>query len=334
MTERIDLYSSFSHYLDHLLPVFLALDPSERGDVWLSPQIFDLADAVGLPAARCGLPAPSGRPCLVAGYRDHATVGRRTILLEHGAGQQYRGDARSREDPSYAGSPGYDRCVLFLAPHDRVAQLWRKRYPSTPAVAVGCPKLDRLHAKLPRRMTGSQSTVAVSFHWDCRLIPETTSAWPHFDAALPAFAETMRANGVRVLGHAHPRIARRLRPRWDELGVEWADAHSVLSQADLLAVDNSSFAPEFASLGKPVLWLNAPWFRRDVEHHGRFWEWSRGQVECDDPDRLADAVLGALADPPEVRAAREAMVASVYVATDGGASQRAVDAIRAVIHLG
>jgi glycosyltransferase involved in cell wall biosynthesis len=93
---------------------------------------------------------------------------------------------------------------------------------------------------------------------------------------------------------------------------------------------NTSALPEFASLGKPVVWMNAPWYRRGMNHGGRFWEWPAGQVQVDAPTELAAAVEAALEDPPAVAEARAAMLAKVYVATDGKATERAVAAIAAM----
>ena len=50
------------------------------------------------------------------------------------------------------------------------------------------------------------------------------------------------------------------------------DFDEVMERSTLYICDNSSTLYEFASTGRPVVVLNAPWFRRDIEHGLRFWE--------------------------------------------------------------
>lgn len=293
-------------------------------------------------------------PVIVAGFADVSKMaGRPLIYVEHGAGQTYPGDVRSATNGSYSGGLGLGDVVLFLGPSETVAARWRERYPATPAVAVGCPRLDPWHdgsrsspssvASLAstshsgdsgqgRPARTDRSTIALAFHWDCPLIPETRSAWSHYEHGIRGPVAAWRAAGLRVLGHGHPRAWRQLRPQWIAAGVEPVESFAeVLDRADLLVVDNSSVGPEFASTGRPVVWLNAPWYRRDVEHGGRFWDWPAGQVQVDDVDGLAGGVEIGLSDPRIVADSRARMVAEVYAHVDGHAAERAANAIREVI---
>jgi hypothetical protein len=77
---------------------------------------------------------------------------------------------------------------------------------------------------------------------------------------------------------------------------------------------------EFAATGRPVVVLNAPPFRRNVEHGLRFWEAAGVGVNVERAAGLVDAVDAAVADAPQVRAAREAAVAVVYQPLRGGAA--------------
>lgn len=263
----------------------------------------------------------------MAGWRDAQTVRPAPVVyLEHGAGQSYDGDRTAVGCGSYSGGLGLDHARLFLCPSRAVADRWNDAYPEVPAVAVGCPKLDRWHAQ-PRGIARGPAprTVAVTFHWECRLVPETRSAFGHYARALPRLAA---CPDWRLLGHGHPRMWGRLRREWRRLGVPHTpDLADVLDQADLLIGDNTSALPEFASTGRPVVWLSAPWYRREVDHGGRFWRWPEGQVHVEHPSDLVAAVTEALADAPAVRAARDAMMREVYAYTDGRAAQRAADAI-------
>jgi hypothetical protein len=285
--------------------------------------LADTIEVHGLPNVRYGFPPPGDTPTLTAGFVDEQQCRRPCIYVEHGAGQTYL----EVDDPSYNGSSGHEQCILFLSPSETVAQRWRTRYPNVPVVAVGVPKLDHLH-RTARRPRSATPIIAVTFHSHASLLPETHGAWSSYDSALPELA----AAYPMMLGHGHPRLWRQLRPRWEALGVEPVDdLNEVFARANLLVADNTSALPEAASLGIPLLWLNAPWYRREVHHGQRFWEWPEGQVSCDEPGDLVAAVGRALDDPQPVREAREAMVRSVYIATDGNATERALAAIRDVI---
>lgn len=345
----VDAYASLQHYYDHLAPVWLQLK-----ELGVAGTLYGPRPSTWGPTLR-GTRPNGTRPILVASYADYERVAPGPVIyLEHGAGQTYDGDKSSARNPCYSGGAGLGRVVLFLCPSETVADRWRAQY-SAPAVAVGCPKLDAWHARLvaPSRSDGElpvspaasrgadgdgdprvgppsdrPATVAVTFHWRCPLVPEAMSAWAHYDRALTDLARWARESGVRLLGHGHPRIASHLERRWRSLEIPHTRRLSdVFDHADVLIGDNTSALPEFASLGRPVLWLNAPWFRRDVEHGGRFWCWPRGQISVDGPGDLIDGLHAAMRDEPDVRASREAMVRSIYAHTDGAASERAARSI-------
>lgn len=321
----IDTYAALPHYAEHIAPVWAALPDHLRGEAW--------APRVGCWWGRRLQRGPA-RPVLVASYGDALKMrGRATVYLEHGAGQVYVGDPAAAESGSYSGGPGHDRALLFLAPSDEVADRWRARYPDVPAVAVGCPKLDPWHLGRRERADSDRwPVVAVTFHWDCHLLPETRSAAPWFQRGLAELVAEVRRLGGSVLGHGHPRAWKACTRLWHSLGVEPVERMAdVLDRADLLVGDNTSALPEFASTGRPVLWLNAPWYRREVHHGGRFWRWPEGQVQADHPEQLVPALHQALADPPEVAASRDRMVRAVYAHRDGRAADRAAAAIVEVL---
>lgn len=285
------------------------------------------------------------RPVLVAGFADMQRVNPSpVVLLEHGAGQAYV----DTDSGSYSGGAGWERARLFLCPNEAVARRWRATY-RAPAVVVGCPKLDRWHhgARYSAQnfarnrpldsLEGLEPvqrrpTVAITFHWECSIVPETRSAWQHYDRSLPDLVTWAEQAGVELLGHGHPRLWGKIERRWRRLGVEPVEHFAdVLERADLLVGDNTSALPEFASTGRPVLWLNAPWYRRDVDHGGRFWTWPQGQVCVDEPGELPERILQALADPPPARLSRSRMVQRVYPLRDGQAAERAADAIERIL---
>lgn len=315
----LDAYASFSHYADHLVPVWRELDVGLRGQ-WGGPSGSTWATQFPRAYQRERMRAP----LMVAGLADAQRFpGRPLVYVEHGAGQHYPGDVRSLAHGSYAGGKGLDQVGLFLCPNQDVADRWTTQYPAR-SVVVGCPKLDEL-IRNPRAW--STTVVAVSFHWDCPLIPETKSAYPHHQSALRPLADTLRAAGAQLVGHSHPRGVRQLQGVWGRLGVPyWRDARQVLRYADVLVCDNSSLMYEAAALGKPVVVLNAPWYRRDVHHGLRFWDYVPG-VQVDNPVDVVDAVLEAVAHPEVGHDLRSRAVAKAYAVTDGTSSSRAARAV-------
>lgn len=326
-------YASLAHYADHIQPILDALSDDLDGDMW-SPSSRK-------PWGRSwGPETPSGGLWVVAGYADAVRLrGRPLVYVEHGAGQTYPGDMRSAGHGAFSGGDGLDHVRLFVCPSETVADRWRARYPDAAVAVVGCPKMDQWLGFTDRRLlsprildhpVGSKRgpVVAWTFHHENAQIPEQQSARTQYRHMIPAVRDAVADGGGILLGHGHPRNWENLRAMWRRYDVPCtAELGEVFDRADLLLVDNSSAGPEFASLGRPVVWLNAPWYRRDVDHGGRFWAWPQGQVQVDHPDDLVDAVRLALTDPPEIRTARERMVESIYAYTDGRSAERAAEAV-------
>lgn len=291
----IDALASEPHYRAHIEPVWEALDPKIRGTFH-------------------NRRAPLGsRVFLVASYRDLWALGDRpTILLEHGAGQSYLGG-----HPAYAGGSGRDHVVLFCCPNAQSARLNAAAYPSARVAVTGDPSLEALR----RIVYEPDGTVAVAFHWDAQALPETRWAWPHYRDALAELARH-----AKVIGHAHPRAFGVLAPWYAAHGIEpVADFSDVCRRAAVLVADNTSAMFEFAALGHPVVVLNAPWYRRDVNHGGRFWDWADVGVQVDEPEALLKAIATALEDPPEVASRRREITTEIYPVSDAVAAT--VDAI-------
>lgn len=282
---KIRLFARKPHYRAHLTPIWEKLPAEYKLE---GPfQQFDRLLIAGGPDIRHGHPY---------------------IYVEHGAGQSYTGVSV----PGYAGGSGHDACELFICPNEGVAARWLARYPDIPVAVVGCPRLDAYHGHVP-----PPNTVAITFHFDLHLVPETRTAFQHYAASLGQVVNEYRSQGWHVLGHAHPRFTKRLKPYWQRLGVDWTD--DPLWDASVLIADNTSLLAEFLALGRPVVALNAPWYRRNVHHGGRFWEWPLTYI--DGPDNLIALVLDELS-PPDWHP---------YAYADGKASERAVAAIVSVL---
>lgn len=312
---KVHAYASRAHYLAHLAPVHAALPEEIRGELIGPRRQYMRADAF------------AGDLVLVASWVDSQRWARRhrVIYLEHGAGQSYGGDPHAANHGSYAGGEGHDHTALFLCPSETVADRWRAVY-RAPAVAVGCPRLDDVERR------NEPDVAAFAFHWDNPLCNESRTALPHYARRLGVVVEDLRARGVRVLGHGHPRAAGHLKPMWRALGVEWCDdIDDVLRRAAVFVADNTSAMYEAAALDIPVVALNAPWYRRDVDHGLRFWSHVPG-VQCDGPDDLAELVLEQMQGGTVDDVAHRCVVAAhAYSAVDGKASARAAEAIMEVV---
>jgi len=312
---RVTGFATLPHYRAHIAPILAAIPVESRG------ALVDHVDG-----------APDEGPVIVAGFSDLAKLkGPRPIVyVEHGAGQTYVPDGGYvARHPCYSGSTHhlFKRVSLFVCPNATVATRWREVHPATPAVAVGCPRLDRWHPTAGRD-SGGPLTVGWTWHWGADIgVKEATSAYPYYRDALPRIVADVRSSGVDVIGHAHPRAHSVFADVWESCGVQWVeDPDRLFESCDLLVADNTSLLYEFASLNRPVVALNAPWYRRRVEHGLRFWSDVPG-IQADSPGTVADSIVEALTDPAEVAAARQATIRRVYAHVDGNAAARAAAAI-------
>lgn len=329
---RIVAYSSRPHYAAHLRPIVNALPPkvcdgeiySPRADGEWGPQIGRTDVFAG------NRPSAAGAVWLVASYVDAQHVDGPFVYVEHGAGQSYGGDPESRVNPSYAGGEGqaWDRCVLIIAPGN-VAGARHLMARKCPVALVGCPYLDpwRQFQRAVRRM-GTDRRVAFTFHWDgSGVCHEASSALAHYENGLGGAVVALRAQGWEVWGHGHPRAQAALEAVWHGLGVPWVSRAQIFDSADVLVADNTSLAWEFISLDKPVVFLDAPWYRRHVEHGLRFWRWTAAGVSAAEPWEIPIAVERAHIDDPRVAQLRAMATREVYAHTDGSSTERAVKAI-------
>lgn len=313
----IAAYASRRHFADHLAPIWLALPREVRGTFYVPT---DVAAWLARPSnphpvdVTAGFPDRRAKaPVLVAGISDHDAVRPRpTVFVNHGYGQSYPGTAGSE---SYSGGPGRERALLHIDPGPLAARATRAA--GYACVEVGCPRLDWLRPR--EQPVGEVVAIAIRSHTPPRGCPEQRPAWPHYEPTMPALASSFD-----LLGHGHPRGWERTERRWEALGVaSTADSYDVLRRASVVVTDTSSIGWEAASLGIPVVWCNAPWFRRHVEHGGRFWQPLPGLV-VDEPEELAPAISRALEG---FVSAWWGPVRTVYAYLDDRAAQRAAAVI-------
>ena len=312
----VDVYASAPHYVDHLAPIWNVLEGRGRFHV-SSPTVAARARSRGVPDPVVGQP-DGKRPVMVAAHRDELTVAGDIVLVEHGAGQHYGG-----HDASGMGQVR-DRIVLYLGPNQAVVDRMGAVAPNAVRVAVGCPKLDVWHGV--ERRTVVEPVVGVTWHWDARTWPESRWAFPHYRNRLADVAARWE-----TVGHGHPRSFGHVLSHYRRAGITpEPDPVSFLSRVDLLVADNTSLIFEAAAIGVPVVLLDAPWYRRHVEHGLRFWEWADIGARTGDPATLADTVAAGWANRDMYGPVREAMRDAVYGVWDGRAAERAAEAVARV----
>lgn len=323
----VDFLARESHHAEHIYPTWHSLPKTLRGTFYVHPKMLGQAAAAGVQAVSVE-DAESGPLTLVASYCDlklARSLGRLVAYSEHGAGQSYaKPDGSPVGSGSYVGAHDRAGVVGVLVPGRLSAERHRASHPTIPAHEVGVPKLDALHSARPSGL--EKPVVAVSFHWDCRVCAETRSAYRHYVAGLKSLAKRFE-----VIGHGHPRVLPHLKRHYERAGIEVVgDFEEVIERATVYAIDNSSTMYEWATLDRPVVVLNAPWYRRKVQHGLRFWSHADVGPHANTRGELPGAIEAAIEDPLGAAERRREIVRDVYVACDGRAAKRASDALRAL----
>jgi hypothetical protein len=272
---KIHAYASEAHYVEHLSAIWKHLPLQLQGSFFTVPGRFNgEADDV----------------FMLAGFNDVTDVlNNRIIYVEHGAGQKYAG---IKEDFArrYHGGQHPNRVVAYISPRQEVADSWGR-----PAFAAGSPVCDP-YQLFPETMTDpynpdSHPVAVITFHFDApQICPELHSAFDHYADKMPEIVAALQHQGYTVWGHRHPRFER-LRGYWDKLGLYEATVDEVRRYASIVIADNTSVLFEAMYLQRQTIALNAPWFRRDVEHGLRFWDHAPLD-QVDGPDGLIELVGG------------------------------------------
>jgi hypothetical protein len=245
---------------------------------------------------------PSGLPpgfALVASYRDLHSVRKggfkHIAYIEHGIGQSYAGDPRLAKHPAYAGGRDHGDVELFLVPNQHAGDRWMQANPNAHVLVHGSPRVEYLRSwfmESPEQRELAERfgpVVGVSFHWSSNMVPELKSALPYFGGDVQALTRK-----YHVLGHCHPKARTMMMPWFKQAGIEFVPSfENVLGRADVYVCDNSSTIYEFASLRRPVVLLNPPWYRRTINHGLRFWDAAGVGVQVNDRGSLLAGVTSA-----------------------------------------
>jgi len=325
----LDFYASSPHYIDHLEPVWTALEPAGIFGV-PTVELARHAQAKGIPAAETELrKSASGRPVLVASGDDARKAGSRPIaLMEHGVGQTYIDST----NVSYAGGDEREYVQLFLCPNKRVERINKARYPDATYAVVGTPYLDYfienrdLFLETRKR---KDPLVVISFHWPARVSIESGTAWPDWVHQLGALKDSVERRGWILRGHGHPRVLDRFRRAYQEVGIEVIEKwEQVMALASIYIVDNSSTLYEFAGAGNgPTIALRSSDWRTDVHHGLRFWDAVPGP-DLSPGDKIEKWLDVVMADNPSLKEKRANALEVAYSGTlDGDSTWRTVAAL-------
>jgi CDP-glycerol:poly(glycerophosphate) glycerophosphotransferase len=332
--KPVDFFARRTHFVDHTLPIWEAMEGA-RGKFYVPEIIAEYAIGKGITdvvplrsttdvsAIQC---APEGTsPLLVCAYGDLQAAKRKSpqrpfIMMEHGVGL-----TPSEAHAGYAGGTGMRRQVdLFLAPNDFIRTKTAKAIPGVPQVVIGTPKMDPW-AHRGWEIREHKPVVCISFHWNGEKVSrEAGNAFLHYRDVLDDLAHQ---DDFKLIGHGHPKYMWFLEKEYQARGIEVVyDFEEVMERADLYVNDCSSTMYEFCVTGKPVVIVNAPWFRRDVDLGIRFWQYTDIGPMINEPEQLLGAIYKMIQLPCDYETQREQMVKDLYPFL-GCSAQRAAGAI-------
>jgi len=327
MPQQIDFLATQPHYIDHISPIWDALSIDNVGAFYVPQNLIGYAQSrlknnmYLFAYENNSLDTYGLNPILVCAYGDmkHAhrmNPERQIYMMEHGTGHGFGTSA-------YPNGPGdRDLVSLFLPPNQYTAdKIHTVR--NTPCEVVGTPKLDWI-AGYPFHHS-SPATVCISFHHGGKRtrIPEAGSAFEHYKDSIAGLKQHFN-----LVAHGHPLSRVRDIPFYASINVPFIeDFTEVMRVADVYVNDLSSTLYEFMATGKPVVVLNAPWFRRDIQHGLRFWDYSDIGFEVNDLSELQKAIETTLLNPGLFLHRRKKAIQDLYPYL-GHSVQRAA----AVIH--
>lgn len=328
---KIDFFARRTHFVDHLLPVWQKIPQFHRGQFYVPdsisdyvPRDFHILETCKNPV-NC-YPPYSENPMVVCAYGDMERTYsedkktgkpiRNWIMMEHGVGLT---PAPEGDNAGYAGGLGLRKEVsLFLAPNEYIASKTAKVL-DTHQVVIGTPKLDKWSDYQP----ALSNKVAISFHWNGSHI--SSEAGNAFTFYKPVLEEVSKK--FSLLGHGHPKSIHQFKDFYDSISIPTIEQFELIMHlAGIYVNDCSSTLYEFLVTGKPVIILNAPWFRKGINWGIRFWDYTNVGLQVNRPEDLSNAILSTLEHPEQYKKQRDIAVRELYP-NIGRSSQIAADAI-------
>jgi len=318
--NKVNFFASEVQYFDHIIPVWKELPEEVKGTFYVSSWVmFARAEA----KENCVIGNESSGITLVSSWYDYKMTKGKVIYLEHGIGQQY-----GNNHPSYPAGKGKDRVILFLNQHHLTQEANQTAYPNAKNTIVGTPKMDNVSPQSVKHGTG---IVCISFHWECAVCPETMSAFNYYRDEVIRLAKTGK---FKIALHAHPKNS----GAWqDKIKRDikrynipfYENFEDVMNEAEVYVIDNSSTMFEFMVTGKPIIALNIPQYRRNIEHGLRFWS-HIGGLQVNHPHELEKMIELTLKDTQSFAVRRKEIVEELYP-YHTEATQRACNAIVEVL---
>ena len=317
--QKIDFLATEEHFAEHLLPLYHKLPEKHKGNFYTTQQATNVPWSTHDNRVEIIKKINSSNKerllFLASLLTDIAEKINRPIgWINHGAGQTY--------DTAKWRYKDHNNLHLCICSNEHYYNYVLNNSKCRNIAIIGTPKLDKWYNyKKPKN---DMPIIAISFHHDRQACSESMSAFPHFEEVLPQLFTQQK---WKILGHGHPRMIDKLIKIYNQYNIEYTkDFDEVLRRADLYICDHMSTLYEFATVdNKPVVVLNAPWYRRDVEHGLRFWEHSDVGINCNNPEDLFDCIEEALEDKPEQQMLRQKCLNAVYKYRDGKCTDRAVD---------
>jgi len=308
---KFNFIASDRHYIDHMLPIWENLLPQYMGFFYIHESLVNYVKNVknvrmynknSLKSDLRFFYNMSSEKIytITATYGDLelANIGEKNlILMEHGAGQMYNAC-----HPAWMRSNYNSNTVLLLATNEILAKRFKENN-NIPVEIVGCPKLDAMIFDNCIK----NDKIAISFHYNCQILPETQTAFKYYKDIIPKVAKEFN-----LLGHGHP-------VHWNFMEKYYKDNkikaiknfEQIAKQVDIYIVDNSSTLFEFAALDKPVIVLNCPAYRKDVEHGMRFWEFADIGLQVNKSEELIPTIYETINKDPQ-RERRIEIVKEIY----------------------
>ena len=333
---RIDFLAAQPHYLDHMAPVWYILPNRYKGIFWIPETMLDYVDGTLfhdplLKVYNDDTPKlfRGTNPVLVASYGDmlhvhNANSSLPILMMEHGTGHTF-GKA------AYPNGPGKrDHVTMFLSPNQyTVDKIHSVR--QAPCHVIGTPKLDKVIQEInPHRLAkqtpADSPLIAIGFHWGTKRNrpPESGSAFEHYKDIIPELSRQ-----YKLLAYGHPLAKAVYKPFYEDLGIEYtSDLFDVMKRADICINDLSSALYEFLVTGKPVIVLNAPWFRRDIQHGIRFWDYSDIGINVEKPEELMPTIENTLSNYIHVHLQQRSLATHDLFPFLGHSAERASEVIQ------